>query len=346
MAMKEIGMLKRVAIVVVMCFAVGIGFVGYSADKQSAEQSASLFEAAAKNNALDAQRFINEGIDVNAKGDYGKTALMYAAECNSVDVAKLLIKAKADVNAKDIEEKTALMYTVEYNSADVAELLIKAKVGVNAKGDYGETALMYAAVCNSVDVAKLLIKAKADVNAKDIEGKTALMYTAEYNSADVAELLIKAKADINTKDNDGKTALMYTPYHDAAADVAELLIKAKADVNAKDIEGKTALKYAMDGGYPDIVQLIKEANTKGAKQKNKKAELSLDDMIDKFMKNGAYVKEYDRNTVSYVQKSTLNGIEITKTRVKFYTGPHSLEFNSSKDRISLDKNNNLIIIKQ
>ena len=246
MAMKEIGMLKRVAIVVVMCFAVGIGFVGYSADKQSAEQSASLFEAAVKNNALDAQRFINEGIDVNAKGDYGKTALMYAAECNSVDVAKLLIKAKADVNAKDIE------------------------------------------------------------------GKTALMYTAEYNSADVAELFIKAKADINAKDNDGYTAL----------------------------------KYAMDGGYPDIVQLIKEANTKGAKQKNKKAELSLDDMIDKFMKNGAYVKEYDRNTVSYVQKSTLNGIEITKTRVKFYTGPHSLEFNSSKDRISLDKNNNLIIIKQ
>ena len=279
MAMKEIGMLKRVAIVVVMCFAVGIGFVGYSADKQSAEQSASLFEAAAKNNALDAQRFINEGIDVNAKGDYGKTALMYAAECNSVDVAKLLIKAKADVNAKDIEGKTALMYTAEYNSADVAELLIKAKVGVNAKGDYGEIALIYAAVCNSVDVAKLLIKAKADVNAKD---------------------------------NDGYTAL----------------------------------KYAMDGGYPDIVQLIKEANTKGAKQKNKKAELSLDDMIDKFMKNGAYVKEYDRNTVSYVQKSTLNGIEITKTRVKFYTGPHSLEFNSSKDRISLDKNNNLIIIKQ
>ena len=313
MAMKEIGMLKRVAIVVVMCFAVGIGFVGYSADKQSAEQSASLFEAAVKNNALDAQRFINEGIDVNAKGDYGKTALMYAAECNSVDVAKLLIKAKADVNAKDIEGKTALMYTVEYNSADVAELLIKAKVDVNAKGDYGETALMYAAVCNSVDVA---------------------------------ELLIKAKADINAKDNDGKTALMYTPYHDAAADVAELLIKAKADVNAKDNDGYTALKYAMDGGYPDIVQLIKEANTKGAKQKNKKAELSLDDMIDKFMKNGAYVKEYDRNTVSYVQKSTLNGIEITKTRVKFYTGPHSLEFNSSKDRISLDKNNNLIIIKQ
>ena len=312
MAMKEIGMLKRVAIVVVMCFAVGIGFVGYSADKQSAEQSASLFEAAVKNNALDAQRFINEGIDVNAKGDYGKTALMYAAECNSVDVAKLLIKAKADVNAKDNDGKTALVYTAEYNSADVAELLIKAKVGVNAKGDYGETALMYAAACNSVDVAKLLIKAKADVNAKDIEGKTALMYTAEYNSADVAELFIKAKADINAKDNDGYTAL----------------------------------KYAMDGGYPDIVQLIKEANTKGAKQKNKKAELSLDDMIDKFMKNGAYVKEYDRNTVSYVQKSTLNGIEITKTRVKFYTGPHSLEFNSSKDRISLDKNNNLIIIKQ
>ena len=312
MSMKEIGMLKRVAIVVVMCFAVGIGFVGYSADKQSAEQSASLFEAAVKNNALDAQRFINEGIDVNAKGDYGKTALMYAAECNSVDVAKLLIKAKADVNAKDNDGKTALVYTAEYNSADVAELLIKAKVGVNAKGDYGETALMYAAACNSVDVAKLLIKAKADVNAKDNDGKTALMYTAEYNSADVAELFIKAKADINAKDNDGYTAL----------------------------------KYAMDGGYPDIAQLIKEANTKGAKQKNKKAELSLDDMIDKFMKNGAYVKEYDRNTVSYVQKSTLNGIEITKTRVKFYTGPHSLEFNSSKDRISLDKNNNLIIIKQ
>ena len=143
---------------------------------------------------------IEAGADVNAKDEYGKTALMIAAKSNSADIAQLLIVTEANVNAKNKGSDTALMYATAYNAADIARHLLSAGTDVNTQNKIGKTALMYAAGNNYADVAELLIVAGADKNVKDNEGKTALMIATDLDSDDVAEVLKAAGARQRTAD--------------------------------------------------------------------------------------------------------------------------------------------------
>lgn len=126
---------------------------------------------------------IKHGADVNAKSNYGFTALMEAAGRGHTEIVDALIKSGADVNAKDNDGWTALM---EAANAKVAELLIKHGADVNAKENDGETALMWA---YNAEVAEVLIKHGADVNAKSNYGRTALMIATQEGHKEVAELL-------------------------------------------------------------------------------------------------------------------------------------------------------------
>ena len=71
------------------------------------------------------QWIIDAGVDVNAKDNVGRTALMWAS-CNGYkDIVKMLLNADADVNIKDKDGWTAVM-TASYNEhKDLVELLKK-----------------------------------------------------------------------------------------------------------------------------------------------------------------------------------------------------------------------------
>ena len=55
---------------------------------------------------------IVEGIDVNAKGEYGWTALMHAALYNDSETVALLLRAGADANARNENGVTPLMCAI------------------------------------------------------------------------------------------------------------------------------------------------------------------------------------------------------------------------------------------
>jgi hypothetical protein len=85
---------------------------------------------------------LKRGADVNARGNFGKTALMYAAQFNLIDTATLLLERGADVNAKtsttgdcwsaiDVADRTALMYAAE--NADLAMVDLLLRHGADAK---------------------------------------------------------------------------------------------------------------------------------------------------------------------------------------------------------------------
>ena len=69
------------------------------------------------------KRLIEEGADVNAKDNYGNTALMWASQHGYIEVAKLLIEAGADVNLRGT---TALMIALEEGHTEIVELLKEA----------------------------------------------------------------------------------------------------------------------------------------------------------------------------------------------------------------------------
>ena len=82
-----------------------------------------LVRAAEYEDIAEVRRLIAAGADVNAKNNYGETALMWAARNNDTDMAELLLAAGADVSATDHYGWTALKWAEWKEADDIAELL-------------------------------------------------------------------------------------------------------------------------------------------------------------------------------------------------------------------------------
>src|SRR5208283_1893942 len=73
------------------------------------DKNRELMQAAEKGQLEEVTRLLNEGADVNAKDQQGKTALILAASKGQLPVTKLLLDKGADVNAKDDNKATAIL---------------------------------------------------------------------------------------------------------------------------------------------------------------------------------------------------------------------------------------------
>ena len=118
-----------------------------------------LLPAISNKDALTVGNLLKKGLDVNAKDNQGKTALMLASGnvYRDVETVKVLLAAKADVNAKDNQGETALMEACSsgmYNE-EIVKMLLAAKADVKVKNQYGYTALSYASA-SKPEVVKLL----------------------------------------------------------------------------------------------------------------------------------------------------------------------------------------------
>jgi ankyrin repeat protein len=75
--------------------------LAYSAGiAQAADKDPELVGAAREGDLKEVVRLLNQGADVNARGDRDRTALMMAADQGNLEIVKLLIEKGADVNAK------------------------------------------------------------------------------------------------------------------------------------------------------------------------------------------------------------------------------------------------------
>lgn len=151
-----------------------------------------LIKAAKVGDLRETARSINKGANVNCRGRWGMTPLMWAASKGHLPTVRLLLDKGADVNAEANNKSTALMWTSFAGYREVVEVLLFKGARVNVRSVQGKTALISAALNGHTDIVKLLLGQGADVNARDSAGKTALTYAAEKRNADVTNLLKKA----------------------------------------------------------------------------------------------------------------------------------------------------------
>ena len=224
--------------------------------KSSALVSATLYDQVKMTEFL-----IQNGADVNAKGDDGGTALHAAAFLGQYEIAKLLIQNGADVNARNNEGETVINGTmadwettkfiagilqlnldreaVETGRNQIVELL--RKNGVTADfSDPTDNDFWTMAGAGNLQAVKEHLAKGLDINAKNKDGVTALQIATLLGQYEIAKLLIQNGADVNTKSNDGTTALHSAAFLGRHKE-AKLLLENRIDADIRNNDGATAI---------------------------------------------------------------------------------------------------------
>ncbi len=248
-----------------------------------------VHSAARRNKVDELAALLQNGADVNAVNDQGKTALHVAATAGHQKVIMLLLGYDADVNARTPEGQTAFDLADENGQGIVAGIL-KALItpaveplnngrprslskasttkvvpkqelkktglpNLTMKDSEGKTVLHKAAEKGSLNQVNELLAKGADGNAKNNNGGTPLHAAAFYGHVGIGTSLIEAGVEINEVNNFGNTAL-----HVAALkgrnEVCELLMKKGIDVTIKNANGHTALEVAQTSEQAGVIKVL------------------------------------------------------------------------------------------
>ena len=238
------------------------------------------------NNPEIAKILLSAGADINAKNQWGDTALMAAANFKQVFMAKFLVESGADVNATKPNKTTALMIAARKGDVEMVDFLLDSGADVNIGLGTGDTALSLAVFkskenhkqewlekcLNSYHQGKdckihpdlslvgILLDNGAEINQVDKEGRTLLDRSIGDVGVEIPDLLIESGADVNQGD-----PLILAAYN-GNSDLVDLLInKYNLDVNKrvktkdKYTNDSTALHFAAIKGYEKALKVLLES---------------------------------------------------------------------------------------
>lgn len=175
------------------------------------DATAELWSAVEAGDADAAQRAIQDGADVEARGANSATPVIVATKKNDVDMARVLIDAGADVNAKDGIQDSAFLYAGAEGLDEVLELTIDAGADVRSTNRYGGTALIPASEHGHVSTVGILIAAGVPLDHVNDLGWTAvheavILGDGGPDQVETVRLLLEAGADPSIPENGGLTA--------------------------------------------------------------------------------------------------------------------------------------------
>jgi ankyrin repeat protein len=185
----------------------------------------------------------NDQVDINRRGNNGRTPLHHAIKGSNVITVRYLLKKGADLNVADENGATPLHLAAETVS-------------------YTETTEL---------IDFILETGKFDINGVDDNGRTPLHYAIEEYPATInARHLIQLGADPGIADKNGVTPLHLAAKNAKSMDlIDELLLKVKTgavDVNCVDIKGRTPLACARDNKHGLGESIIARLKEYGAKE--------------------------------------------------------------------------------
>jgi ankyrin repeat protein len=163
--------------------------------KNGIEYSEDGFVKCAGNGDIEnVELIVAKGADANVSNNFGKTALMLAAENNQTEIAKVLIGGGAKVNDRDNHGKTPLFYALGTEAnLETVKLLVENGANVGAKDKDLSGPMNYASL-TTPEIVKYLIGKGADVNTRNTYGYKPLSNAINNNKPEIARILKEAGA--------------------------------------------------------------------------------------------------------------------------------------------------------
>ena len=195
---------------------------------------------------------------IEAKGFFGRTPLLTAAQCGHLNVCNyLLTENNANLTAQDEDEQTALTLAAGKGHINVVKFLLDHNANIRTQTKSKSHATQDAAANGHLDVIKEIIERDPGViELKGFLGRTPLLTAAQRGHLNVCNyLLIEKNANINTQDEEQSTALTLAAEKNHL-NVVELLLKNKAK-NLKNKWNKSALDLAVENNNEDMIKLLK-----------------------------------------------------------------------------------------
>ena len=147
---------------------------------------------------------------VNARDDFGSTAMHAAVMGGDIDILSLLLEHDADVDSRDANDETPLCWASRFGKLNIGKHLLDLGANVDAQDDKGSTPLFEAAFVGNVEIAQMLLDRGAVVDFRDNQGRTPLSFAVEWGNIQVARLLLSHGADVNARDESGSIPSEYS----------------------------------------------------------------------------------------------------------------------------------------
>ncbi|RAP78730.1 ankyrin repeat domain-containing protein [Paenibacillus montanisoli] len=190
--------------------------------------------------------------------------LIIAAEKGDTEIVLKLLQDGADINATDERGRTAVMAATYNNNVPMVKALIQKGADINIRDNNLNNVLLYAGAEGLLDIVKLAIDADADTKLTNRYGGTALIPASDRGHVEVVnELLTHSDIDVNHINNLHWTALLEAVIlgngREKHQKIVQLLVDHEADVHIADKDGVTPLAHAKRRGYSEIEQILLKA---------------------------------------------------------------------------------------
>lgn len=175
-------------------------------DRQTGSSGETPLHLAARYSRADAtRRLLASGADVNARDQWGRTALHSAIAADALGVFQILLRHRqTDLDASAQDGSTPLILATRLGVENMVEELVANHANIQATDKRGKSALHWAAAVNNVRAALVLLRNGADADAQDKRAQTPLFLAAQEGSYKVACLLLRHGAKQNIRDSMGR----------------------------------------------------------------------------------------------------------------------------------------------
>jgi ankyrin repeat protein/tetratricopeptide (TPR) repeat protein len=197
---------------------------------------------------------LDHGVDINAPGPDGRTALHESVYREDEPFIRFLLQRGADPMIADGNGKLPLEIAFLHGQHQIAKLLIDS-AGTGEGDGTALAPILWAAWAGDAEAVQSLIERGADVNAVSTDNVSPLMEACKNGHLEVAAVLIEHGAEVNAQTRKGWSPLMWAA-EKGHSHLVRLLLDAGADPTLVNQHGNNAWAIAFESNQTEVAALL------------------------------------------------------------------------------------------